>query len=547
MRVVAFVRAGCRPRLPGARIGGPSLRAKLVLLVACAALAPAALVGVASYITVRTLQAGEVAGRLGERAAGAELQVSRFLEARRIATRAAAGSKTLAEELERWERARLVEDSAAAAGARERLERHLSSLRQHDAGHEGLALLDRKGALIAATAPTAFWSPGDAALRLPTGDILIRGSGRAAVVHLERTIREPGGGVAARLRSAGSLESLWRGLASAYDQIPTRLRIVNGRRQTLFDSAVYPRSAPAALPPAVADQLLDLRVGHAAYADENGVEVAAAHRFMPSLDFGALIELPAAEASVTSRRLLDFTLPGSLATVALLAALGCALALHLTRPLRSLLGGLEQARAGDLSHRIPVAVTDEVGAATVAVNQMLDALEKSSRKLERLASTDELTGLYNRRHLDEMFEVELSRASRSLTPLSVLMIDLDRFAAFNDRFGRARGDAFLQQVASFLKTWLRATDLVARYGGEEFAALLPDTDRERAIAIAERLRVRFAASHPGPDDADLPVTLSIGVASWPGGAEVEADLIQAADRALGNAKRNGRNQVRVAA
>lgn len=209
------------------RIVGPSLRAKLVLLVAGASLAPAALVGVAFYMTGQRMQADEIAQRLSERATSAELFVSRFLESRGSADR----------------------------------------------------------------------------------------------------------------------EPLWSDLAAAYDDVSVRLRIVDGRRRTLFDSAAYPREPPHALPPAVADRLLDLRIGTTSYADEAGVKVIAVHRFMPSLDFGTLIELPAERASATSRRLLDPALRGSLATVALLAALSSILALYLTRPLRSLVGGLEQAAA----------------------------------------------------------------------------------------------------------------------------------------------------------------------------------------------------------
>ena len=252
-------------------------------------------------------------------------------------------------------------------------------------------------------------------------------------------------------------------------------------------------------------------------------------------------------ALATSRRFRDFALRGSLLTVALIALLGSILAFHVTAPIKRLQKGVESATEGDLTQRIDVSSTDEIGFLTVAVNQMFDALEKSQDQLERLSSTDELTGLYNRRHLAKMFDVELNRAGRNGQSLSVLMIDLDHFKAFNDHFGHPQGDAFLRHVASFLKTWLRATDVLARYGGEEFTALLPDTDQETAIEIAERLRVRFEDSRTPAIGTEKPVTMSIGVASWNGDSPLQENLIEAADKALYEAKRNGRNRVRVAA
>lgn len=293
--------------------------------------------------------------------------------------------------------------------------------------------------------------------------------------------------------------------------------------------------------------LLEVRVGSASYDDDTGETTVAAHRFEPAFHFGSLAEVPAAAAQGASRRFRDFALRGSLMTVALIALLGCVLALHITRPLQALREGVERATAGDLSHRLPVRSTDEIGYLTVAVNQMFDALERSQDQLERLSSTDELTGLYNRRHLAKAFDVELNRAGRSSQPLSVLMIDLDHFKGFNDHFGHPQGDAFLRHVASFLKTWLRATDVLARYGGEEFIALLPNTDLETAIEIAERIRSAFQDSRAPAIGQEVPVTLSIGVSSSSGDSTLDANLIESADRALYAAKRSGRNRVRVAA
>ncbi len=530
----------------GARVSGLRLSTKVLLLVACACLAPAALVGIASYITVERIQADQVAHRLSEQAAGADRQVSRFVERRWVATQTIARSKALSGGMEAWYGARREADASEAARASSELGQLLSSARFHDGGYEGMALFDSADQLIVSTAPTALWNPEVAAARAPAnGEGLILGTGPTALVYMHHLVHASDGRPVGRLLTVNRLQSLWHGLAAAFQETPMRLRIVDGRRHTLFDSDSHPLSSEAALPNSVGDQLLELRVGNASYLDENAVEVVAAHRFIPSLDLGALVELPSTEAVSASRRWREFAMGGSVLTVILLVVVFSVLALQVTGPFRALSRGVGELNTFDLLHRLPVSSRDDVGSITVAVNQLLDALDKSSRQLERFSSTDQLTGLFNRRHLDRMFEVELHRASRSGQPLSVLMIDLDHFMDFNERFGRSQGDAFLRHVASFLRTWLRATDVLARYGGEEFAALLPDTDRDTAIDIAERLRARFTESHPASFEA--PITMSVGVATWAGGPTVQADLIEAADRAVLEAKQKGRNQVRFAA
>ena len=174
-------------------------------------------------------------------------------------------------------------------------------------------------------------------------------------------------------------------------------------------------------------------------------------------------------------------------------------------------------------------------------------LEAALAKLEVLSSTDSLTGLFNRRALDERLKSEFDRAQRYHLDLSVLMIDVDRFKQFNDRFGHPAGDDMLRQVAQVLQNNARAQDCVTRYGGEEFCVILPNTGREAALVIAERIR-HLVSTMP----ARTPMTISLGISSRCGAAAEGVCLVNpqalvaAADGALYQAKKDGRNCSRQA-
>ena len=174
-------------------------------------------------------------------------------------------------------------------------------------------------------------------------------------------------------------------------------------------------------------------------------------------------------------------------------------------------------------------------------------LKQKADQLEQLAHIDGLTGIANRRRFDETLELEFRRCQRNEHPMSLLMLDIDYFKQYNDHFGHGVGDLCLVQVAASLAGNLsRAADTVARYGGEEFAVILPETDKEHALQIAERLRERILALN-SPHAPNLPqslVSISIGVASTiPTSTTGTIDLLNVADRNLYAAKSGGRNRV----
>jgi diguanylate cyclase (GGDEF)-like protein len=167
------------------------------------------------------------------------------------------------------------------------------------------------------------------------------------------------------------------------------------------------------------------------------------------------------------------------------------------------------------------------------ISRIIDATVREAR-------TDSLTGLPNRRSWDEGMARELGRQARSGAPLSVVMIDLDRFKVLNDTFGHAAGDAALVGLAGVLRGLARQSDVLARVGGEEFALLLPECGAADATRRAEEIRV---AVERGSAGWATPVTVSIGLATLPVHADTGEDLMGAADVALYEAKRSGRNRV----
>lgn len=178
-----------------------------------------------------------------------------------------------------------------------------------------------------------------------------------------------------------------------------------------------------------------------------------------------------------------------------------------------------------------------------------DRLRASVRQTIELAVTDGLTGLNNRRYLDNHMKLLIDRATARGRPLSVCITDIDRFKLVNDTYGHDAGDAVLREFAGRVRTAVRGADLACRYGGEEFVLVMPDTSPEMAAGVAERLRSiveREPFRIPGTDIV-LPITASLGIASMLPEGDSPAALLKRADTALYEAKRSGRNKVVAAA
>jgi diguanylate cyclase (GGDEF)-like protein len=270
----------------------------------------------------------------------------------------------------------------------------------------------------------------------------------------------------------------------------------------------------------------------------------------------------AAEIEALSERAssIDTAIEGVAVLASLLAALvGWRLTLSITRPLRQAVAFASAVGSGQLDVPLPRSSDDECGMLLLALKNMATQLHEANARMQRLAIEDGLTGAYNRRHFDAVLHVEHERAVRAAqrggidagsgaaAHLALLLIDVDHFKDYNDRFGHPAGDACLRAVVGAIgEAGLRPGDLVARYGGEEFVVLLPVCDIEGAARVAERIRRQVETLHErGEAPTAAPVSVSVGLAGTRDArCTTPAELIRAADMAMYDAKHNGRNQVR---
>jgi diguanylate cyclase (GGDEF)-like protein/PAS domain S-box-containing protein len=188
---------------------------------------------------------------------------------------------------------------------------------------------------------------------------------------------------------------------------------------------------------------------------------------------------------------------------------------------------------------------EELRYANEQLNAQLVEIETLQKSLQEQAIRDPLTGLYNLRFLTESLKREIAQAARDKTSVSVVLLDIDHFKAFNDTYGHKAGDEVLQALGNLLNTQTRLGDIACRYGGEEFVIIMPSAHREEALKRAEQWRKLFESTQIISKNATLSATLSAGVATFPDHGVTDDEIWRAADDALYAAKSAGRNCVMI--
>jgi len=455
--------------------------------------------------------------------------------------------------------------------ARRDLAAFLGSLLEHNAVYESLLVAGPDGEVLVSTRPESLEPPARELVRsLPAG------SGRIGPPFRSERLGRP-----TLLAAHAILDRNGRAVGALVGRIDVRqldARLLPPRGEpavsfSLLDDEgrVLARAGRTVASPGRDPFPFEFAAGDAGISTvppgslgtDEGALLLAARRLEGPLDGFLLATLPEAvayRALASSRRnLLAAGVPLLLLAIGVTAVL----ARQVLLPIRRLSEGARRMSAGDLDVRLPAGGRDEIAALTRAFNEMAqrvregrlsveqarDALARSNaelqaanRALEELAITDGLSGLYNHRHFQEAWARELRLAERDGRPVSLLMIDLDRFKDYNDRYGHTAGDEALREVAGCLRRGLRSSDLAFRYGGEELAAVLPSCDKGAALRLAEGVRTAVRSL---PRSADRPrlLTVSIGVATFPGDGASPREILDRADAALYLAKSEGRDRV----
>ena len=541
------LRAG---RLLIPRLG--SIRNRIVAFAIIATLVPSGITMGISYTRGRRALEEKLAQDLHSASAQTSRAMGVWLKERLYDLRVFASSEEVANNL-----------GAGLGGLpnRGRLNDYLLSLHERFGDFDQLMVLDLAGNVVGSSArgdkPSPFPSAQLKTLKAqgqligdPYWDATAGKAKLAVAVPIQRADGRLIGGFAAAVNLTPMRELLRE---FAHDSSSTiHLMSTSGSLIASTDS-VTRRLMLAKLPAATLGRLRSRETGLLPFRNITGRQVVGTLEAVPQTPWMIVSEMPADEAFEQVRRSRNASLLIVVVLLVAVVASGYRFGRLIARPLERLTQAAAEVASGDLAVDLPEGGSGEVGSLTVVFNHMVlrlregrhkldeinEQLRAQNEELERLSTTDGLTGLANRRFLTQRLEEERIRAARSNRVFSVLMADVDHFKEYNDTFGHPAGDEVLKKVAAILREATREMDCTARYGGEEFAVVLPETNIAGAIAVAERIREHTAREQfPGRQ-----ITLSIGVAEFPEHGDAPQAVVAAADRALYQAKGDGRDRV----
>jgi len=511
-----------------------SIRSQILAFAILAALIPSLIISLIAYTHSRRALTEKITQELVTTGSQAGREADVWLKERLYDLRVFANSS-------------VVSDTVARRGQPGRLVEYLNSVRARFADYEELQLVDARAALVATSARRASparlpedWGRTLESSRSLVGEPYWDEQAKKMVVILGVPILQANGRIAGALVARTNFSELAQVLRVFSARSARHAYLMTARGKVIADS----RSGPANLKttdlaPEIAERLLAAAGEVVEHRGMDGIEVLGSAQPLSQAAWLAVADIPAADVygQATRLRNVTFLVIGILLVV--IAIVAYWLAALIARPLGRLTSAAAQVSAGDLPVGLPTGGGGEVGYLTQVFNNMVENLRKQRDELERISTTDALTGLSNRRHLMNLLTHEIGRAKRADQPFSILMLDVDHFKKYNDTHGHQAGDEVLARISTVLRGSIRPYDCAVRYGGEEFLVMLSATSLARARESAERIRkqVRVEQFEGGT------VTISIGVAEFPSHGDTAKAVIGRADAALYEAKRAGRDQV----
>jgi len=514
-----------------------SIRGQVLAFAILAALIPALIISVIAYAQSRRALTEKITHELVTTGSQAAREADVWLRERLYDLRVFASSSVVSESVGRGERP-------------ERVAEYLNSVRTRFADYEELQLVDVSAGVVAssATRPSPVrlpegWGKSFETSRGLVGEPYWDQSSKRFVVVLGVPVLRGNGQVAGALVARVNFTSLTQLLQAFGTRSLGHVYLTTRRGALIVDSrGGSAGTEKMSLDPETASRLLSADGGIVEYRGfDRGEVLGSAHR-LSQAEWLAAADMPVGDAFHQAIRLrnLAFAVIGALLVV--ITILAYWLAALIARPLVRLTSAAAKVSAGDLTVGLPAAGGGEVGYLTEVFNTMVGSLRKNREELERMSTTDMLTGLGNRRHLMDVLTQEIERARRGAQPFSILMLDVDHFKQYNDTHGHQAGDDVLARVGAVLRNSIRPYDCAARYGGEEFLVVLSTASLEHARESAERIRKKIRAEQ----FTGGTVTVSIGVAEYPSHGDAVNSVIGQADAALYEAKRGGRDRVACA-
>ena len=540
-----------------------SIKTKIIVFALLATILPSICLGVISFFQNRQLLHDKIANDLKNATGWVSGELELWLKGRFYDLNVFSSSYIISENLERLiDKERSHIETLASA---QRIKAYLRSVEARFQDYGELMLISLIGEPLVTTGDGEAvislpkqWSQAVENRKLVIGPAYKDPSLDARVITLGNVIKgsddRPLGILAAKL----NLDVVTGILGQKTSKFVNEIYLTDNSGQLVVSSSALvgrpPRSRHAATMLAQPEGLTQSPLSYMSF---RGQTVMGVGQRIPGTGWAvfAEVENAAAFADILQVGRLTFLLLGGL--IVFIGLLGYFLGQSIVKPLEQLSRQAGKVASGDLGADAPVHGNSEISYLAQVFNHMVaslrrgraviaeaqEALMEKNRELHALSVTDGLTGLFNRKHLMELFEMEMARKRRYDEPLAILIADIDHFKRINDTYGHLAGDAVLRRVANTFHSIVRECDHVGRYGGEEFLLILPNSPVAGAVEMAERIREAVSRIEFYNDGNEFSITISIGVAECQSVEESMEAILGRADGALYQAKAAGRDQV----